>query len=45
VLSCKSLCVNGDCTLTYEKGCQMRVRVNPTFNPLTNQWQYPAPAC
>ena len=44
-LSCKSTCTNGNCLVTYENGCKMRVQVTPQFNPFSNQWTYPSPSC
>lgn len=44
-LTCSSQCTNGDCTVTYENGCKVRVQVQPRFDSLTNSWTYPAPAC
>lgn len=44
-LRCSSQCTNGDCTVTYENGCKMRVQVQPQFDSFTNQWTYPAPSC
>lgn len=44
-ITCQSQCVNGDCTVIYTNGCKMRVQVQPHFNPLNNQWEYPAPSC
>lgn len=42
-IRCTSRCVNGDCTVTYENGCQIRVRVLPQFNG--QSWVYPSPSC
>lgn len=42
-IRCSSQCFNGDCTVTYENGCKMRVQVRPQFNGST--WVYPAPSC
>jgi hypothetical protein len=44
-ITCSSQCMNGNCIITYENGCKMQVQVQPKFNPLNNQWEYPAPAC
>lgn len=44
-LRCSSSCSNGDCIVTYENGCKMRVQVQPRFNGFTNVWEYPAPNC
>ena len=44
-LRCQSQCYNGDCEVTYENGCKMRVQVNPKFDALTNRWKYPSPSC
>jgi hypothetical protein len=44
-LRCSSQCYNGDCEVTYENGCKVRVQVNPKFDPFTNQWSYPSPSC
>lgn len=44
-LRCSSSCSNGDCIVTYENGCKMRVQVQPRFNGFTNTWEYPAPNC
>jgi hypothetical protein len=44
-LVCQSTCSNGDCLVTYQNGCKVRVRVNPKFDPMTNNWTYPAPSC
>lgn len=45
VRRCRAQCVNGDCVLTYENGCKLRVRVMPTFDSFRNQWTYPSPSC
>lgn len=42
---CTSQCSNGNCVVTYENGCRMRVQVQPRFDGFTNQWNYPAPSC
>lgn len=44
-LRCSSQCTNGNCLVTYENGCKIRVQVQPTFNSLNNRWDYPAPSC
>jgi len=44
-LRCQSSCVNGDCIVTYENGCKMRVQVSPRFDGFQNQWVYPSPSC
>ncbi len=44
-LSCKSNCTNGDCMVTYENGCKMRVQVSPRFDGIQNRWIYPSPSC
>lgn len=44
-LRCSSSCTNGDCIVTYENGCKMRVQVQPRFNGFTNTWEYPSPNC
>ncbi|MBV6322153.1 DUF4189 domain-containing protein [Duganella sp. HSC-15S17] len=44
-LQCTSSCTNGSCVVTYQNGCQIRVQVQPQFNPLNNTWDYPAPSC
>lgn len=44
-LRCQSSCVNGDCIITYENSCKMRVQVTPQFDGLQNQWVYPSPSC
>lgn len=44
-LRCTSQCTNGNCLVTYENGCKIRVQVQPTFNSLNNRWDYPAPSC
>lgn len=44
-LRCQSNCVNGDCVVTYENGCKMRVQVNSQYNSFNNQWEYPSPGC
>ncbi|MBM5572320.1 MULTISPECIES: hypothetical protein [Deefgea] len=43
--SCRSSCSNGDCLVTYSNGCKIRVQVDQTFDPLTNQWSYNSPSC
>lgn len=45
LLHCTSQCNNGNCIVTYENGCKIRVQVQPKFNPLNNQWDFPAPSC
>lgn len=42
-LRCQSSCTNGDCIVSYENGCKMRVQVSPQFNGA--QWIYPSPSC
>jgi len=42
---CSSECSNGNCVVTYDNGCRMRVQVQPRFDGFTNQWTYPAPSC
>lgn len=42
---CQSNCANGDCIVTYENGCKMRVQIPAKFNPFNNQWEYPSPSC
>lgn len=44
-IKCSSSCVNGDCVVTYENGCQLRVQVRAEYDPLSNAWTYPAPSC
>ncbi len=44
-IRCESNCVNGDCIVTYENGCKIRVQVQPRFDPFSNQWKYPSPSC
>lgn len=44
-LRCRSQCTNGNCLVTYENNCQIRVQVQPRLDPFTNQWTYPAPSC
>lgn len=43
VVRCSAKCINGNCTITYENGCKMKVNVQPSFNGST--WVYPPPAC
>lgn len=42
---CSSQCTNGNCIVTYENGCKIRVQVQPRFDGFTNQWTYPSPDC
>lgn len=42
---CTSQCSNGDCVVTYENGCKIRVQVAPKFNPFNNQLEFLAPNC
>ncbi len=42
---CTSSCNNGNCVVTYENGCKLRVQVSPTLDPFSNQWTYPSPSC
>jgi hypothetical protein len=44
-IRCQSNCINGDCTVTYENGCKMRVQVDPHYNSLENRWEYDSPNC
>lgn len=44
-IRCSSSCTNGNCVVSYENGCKMRVQINPKFNPFNNQWEYPSPSC
>lgn len=43
--SCQSQCTNGDCLVTYQNGCKVRVQVTPQFNPMNNSWEYLSPGC
>jgi hypothetical protein len=42
---CSSQCYNGDCVVTYENGCKMRVQVGSHFNSFENRWDYDSPRC
>lgn len=44
-IRCQSSCTNGDCIVTYENGCKIRVQVNPKFDSFQNRWTYPSPSC
>ena len=44
-IRCTSRCTNGDCVVTYENSCQIRVQVRPTYDGMPNQWVYPSPSC
>jgi len=44
-IRCQSRCTNGNCIVTYENGCEIRVQVQPKFNPFNSQWEYPSPGC
>jgi len=44
-IRCQSNCVNGDCIVSYENGCKMRVRVSPRYDGFQNTWVYPSPSC
>lgn len=44
-LKCSSQCTNGNCIISYENGCKIRVQVNPRFDSFSNQWIYPSPGC
>jgi hypothetical protein len=44
-IHCSSQCYNGDCVITYENGCKMRVQVRPSFDSFSNEWKYPSPQC
>lgn len=44
-LRCQSSCTNGDCIVSYENGCKMRVQVSPRYDGFQNQWVYPSPSC
>ncbi|WP_298925212.1 DUF4189 domain-containing protein [uncultured Ramlibacter sp.] len=44
-IRCSSQCVNGSCVVAYENGCKLRVVVQAEYDPFTNQWKYPSPAC
>jgi hypothetical protein len=44
-LRCTSRCTNGNCLVTYDNGCKIRVQVQPQYDGFNNQWTYPAPAC
>lgn len=44
-IRCQSQCVNGNCVVTYENGCKVRVRVKARMDPFTSQWTYPSPGC
>lgn len=42
-IRCSSKCLNGDCIISYENGCKMRVQVLPQFNGVS--WVHPPPSC
>jgi hypothetical protein len=54
---CKYSCTNGNCLVTYENACQIRVQVQPNLERVfeydpskgatdwVSKWVYPAPAC
>ena len=44
-IRCQSRCTNGNCIVTYENGCEIRVQVQAKFNPFNSQWEYPSPGC
>lgn len=44
-IRCTSSCANGDCVVTYENGCKMRVQVSPRYDSFQNTWVYPSPSC
>lgn len=44
-IRCTSSCANGDCVVTYENGCKMRVQVSPRYDSFQNAWVYPSPSC
>ncbi len=44
-IRCTSQCTNGNCVVSYENGCKVRVQVSPRYDPFTNQWVYPSPSC
>lgn len=44
-IRCTSSCANGDCLVTYENGCKMRVQVSPRYDSFQNTWVYPSPSC
>lgn len=43
--TCRSRCTNGDCLVVYPNGCEVRVRVQPKFDPFSGNWTYPSPSC
>lgn len=42
---CQTSCQNGNCVVTYPNGCKIRVQVAPKYDPFSNRWNHPAPAC
>jgi hypothetical protein len=42
---CQSRCTNGDCVVTYENGCKLRMQVGSHYNVLENRWEYDSPNC
>ena len=54
---CNSTCENGNCLVTYENACQIRVQVQPELKQVfeydpakgktdwVSKWVYPAPSC
>jgi len=44
-IRCQSECINGDCIVSYENGCRIRVRVQPRYDPFDSRWTYPSPPC
>ncbi|MCL2876907.1 MAG: sel1 repeat family protein [Betaproteobacteria bacterium] len=45
VIRCSSQCYNGDCVVTYENGCRVRVQVRPRYDSFREGWTYPSPDC
>lgn len=44
-IRCSSQCTNGNCVVTYENGCKMRVQVAPTMDPFSGMMTFPTPQC
>ncbi len=44
-IRCSSQCYNGNCVVSYENGCKIRVQVQAKYDPFTSQWEYPSPSC
>jgi len=45
IVRSRTSCNNGDCTRTYENGCQVQFTAAQCFNPFNNNWEWKPDGC